>query len=34
MLWNANTFQPARLEYEFFDSLYGLPFTDRLRLDD
>ncbi len=33
MLWNANYFRPARLEYEFFDMLYGLPFTDRLGLE-
>jgi beta-lactamase class C len=33
MLWNANYFRPARLEYEFFDMLYGLPFTDRLQLE-
>ena len=34
MLWNANYYRPARLEYEFFDRLYGLPFVDRLGLDD
>lgn len=34
MLWNSNDFRAARLEYEFFDRLYGLPFADRLRLDD
>jgi hypothetical protein len=26
--------RPARLEYEFFDMLYGLPFSDRLQLED
>jgi beta-lactamase class C len=34
MLWNANYYRPARLEFEFFDRLYGLPFTDRLQLDE
>lgn len=34
MLWNANNHRPARLEYEFFDRLYGLPFKDRLELKD
>jgi beta-lactamase class C len=33
MLWNTNYYRPARLEFEFFDRLYGLPFTDRLDLD-
>jgi len=33
LLWNANYYRPARLEYEFFDRLYGLPFTDRLDLE-
>lgn len=28
MLWNSNTSKPARLQLEFFDLLYGLPFTD------
>lgn len=28
MLWNSNTGKPARLQLEFFDLLYGLPFTD------
>jgi len=30
MLWNSNTGKPARLQLEFFDLLYGLPFTDWL----
>lgn len=34
MLWNANYYRPARLEYEFFDRLYGLPFKDRLELKE
>ncbi len=34
MLWNANYFRPARLEFEFFDMLYGLPPVDRLDLKD
>jgi beta-lactamase class C len=34
MLWNANYYRPARLQFEFFDMLYGLPPTDRLELDD
>ena len=33
MLWNANYYRPARLEYEFFDRLYGAPFVDRLDLE-
>jgi beta-lactamase class C len=32
MLWNSNTGKPARLQLEFFDMLYGLPFTDWLEL--
>lgn len=32
MLWNANYFRPARLQFEFFDMLYGRPFADRLEL--
>jgi len=28
MLWNSNTSKAARLQLEFFDLLYGLPFTD------
>lgn len=30
MLWNSNTGKPARLQLEFLDLLYGLPFTDWL----
>ena len=33
MLWNSNWPGPARLQLEFFDSLYGLPPTDWLELD-
>jgi beta-lactamase class C len=32
MLWNSNTGRPGRLQLEFFDMLYGLPFTDWLEL--
>lgn len=32
MLWNSNTGKPGRLQLEFFDMLYGLPFTDWLEL--
>lgn len=32
MLWNSNTGRPGRLQLEFFDMLYGLPFTDWLDL--
>ena len=34
MLWNTNNYRTARLEFEFFDRLYGLPFTDKIGLDD
>ena len=34
MLWNANDYRTARLEFEFFDRLYGLPFTDKIGLND
>lgn len=33
MLWNSNSHKAARLQLEFFDLLYGLPFTDWLELD-
>lgn len=33
VLWNSNSRLPARLELEFFDMLYGLPFTDWLELE-
>jgi beta-lactamase class C len=33
MLWNTGRSYPARLQLEFFDQLYGLPFTDWLDLD-
>lgn len=33
MLWNSNFSKPARLQLEFFDLLYGLPFTDWLELE-
>ena len=33
MLWNSNNRLPARLQLEFFDMLYGLPFTDWLALE-
>ena len=33
MLWNSNVSMPARLQLEFFDSLYGLPPTDWLELE-
>lgn len=32
MLWNSNTGKPGRLQLEFFDMLYALPFTDWLEL--
>jgi beta-lactamase class C len=32
LLWNSNHGRPARLQLEFFDMLYGLPFTDWLEL--
>lgn len=32
MLWNSNWPDPARLQLEFFDSLYGLPPTDWLEI--
>jgi len=34
MLWNSNYAKPARLQLEFFDLLYGLPFTDWLELTE
>lgn len=33
MLWNSNTGKAGRLQLEFFDMLYGLPFTDWLELE-
>lgn len=33
MLWNTNDYRTARLEFEFFDRLYGLPFSDKVGLD-
>ena len=33
MLWNSNTGKAARLQLEFFDLLYGLPFTDWFEFD-
>jgi beta-lactamase class C len=32
-LWNSNTSQPAGLEFEVMDMIYGLPFRDWLELD-
>jgi beta-lactamase class C len=32
LLWNSNHGRPARLQLEFFDMLYDLPFTDWLEL--
>lgn len=32
MLWNSNTGRAGRLQLEFFDMLYGLPFTDWLEM--
>lgn len=32
-LWNSNTSQPAGLEFEVMDMLYGLPFRDWMELD-
>lgn len=34
MLWNSNVGMPARLQLEFFDLLYGLPFTDWLEFTE
>ncbi len=33
MLWNSNTGKAARLQLEFFDLLYGMPFTDWFEFD-
>ncbi len=32
-MWNSNTSQPAGLEFEVMDMVYGLPFRDWLELD-
>ncbi|WP_439533649.1 serine hydrolase domain-containing protein [Polymorphobacter sp.] len=32
LLWNSNHGRPVRLQLEFFDMLYGLPFTNWLEL--
>lgn len=32
-LWNSNTFQPAGLEFEVMDMLYGLEFRDWMEID-
>ncbi len=32
-LWNSNTSQPAGIEFEVMDMIYGLPFRDWLALD-
>lgn len=34
MLWNSGTTRPFRLPYEFFDKLYGRPYSDWLELDN
>lgn len=33
MLWNSGSTRPFRLPYEFFDSVYGRPFSDWMDLD-
>ena len=33
MLWNSGTTRPFRLPYEFFDQMFGRPFTDWTEVD-
>ncbi|WP_373486927.1 serine hydrolase domain-containing protein [Blastomonas sp.] len=33
MLWNSSSTRPFRLPYEFFDALYGRPFSDWIDID-
>ncbi|MFN3819818.1 serine hydrolase domain-containing protein [Blastomonas sp.] len=33
MLWNSGSTRPFRLPYEFFDQVYGRPFTDWMTID-